>query len=81
MGELKPSDKGLTVDTLQLGYREFKQWVGENLNELDRNEREWLHDWESYDMVISPIDDEERRLARYYHCIGWFAKARTLKND
>lgn len=34
---------------------------------------EWLNAWELWDLACSPMQDEERKLIRYGHYLGWFA--------
>ena len=41
---------------------------------------EWLYEWRMWDLVCSPMDDNERRRTRYGHYLGWHAakKPNTL---
>lgn len=59
---IKPSD-------VMLPYNEFKA----RMDEIKPNgvDREWLDEWESWDFACSPMDDNERKLIRYGHYLGW----------
>lgn len=58
--------------TLLLSYTEFKKYTDEN--EITGELRQWLNEWESWDLACSPMDDNERKLIRYGHFLGYFAE-------
>ncbi|EZP75015.1 hypothetical protein H839_15983 [Parageobacillus genomosp. 1] len=51
----------------------YSKWREINPEELTNEEREWYREWESHDLSVSPMSDEERKLIRYGHYLGWFA--------
>jgi hypothetical protein len=63
-GYLRPSD-------LLLPFIEFKQIDKSKLNPKTLC---WLKHWELFDLATSPRDDEERKLIRYGHYLGWFER-------
>ena len=65
----------MTPSDLLLPYKEFNA----RLNELgikDRPiqdpERQWFFAWNLRDFAWSPRDDDERRVERLGHYVGWF---------
>jgi len=62
---IRPSD-------VLLPYSEFKTRMVE-LNPVGKD-REWLNEWESWDLACSPMDDNERKLIRYGHHLGWMSR-------
>lgn len=66
-----PERDGFTPDELQLGYTAWKA-LSESLRpRLAPSVRSWLAEWQLWDLACSPMDDNERRLIRYGHYLGW----------
>jgi hypothetical protein len=61
-------------DELQLRYSEWKTLVEARRAHLEPEVREWLDDWQLWDLACSPMNDDERRRIRYGHYLGWFAR-------
>lgn len=62
---------GFKPSELKLPYNEFKRISQQRL--LDEDTQDWLNEWNRYDLAISPIDDDTRKVLRYGHHKGWFA--------
>lgn len=63
---------------LLLPYLEWKDYINNIKNELDKETLKWLKEWELWDLACSPMDDNERKLIRYGHHLGWFANHTPL---
>jgi hypothetical protein len=64
-GHLRPTE-------LLLSYTEFKSAVAGKV--LNATERQWLYQWELWDLACSPMDDNERRFIRYGHYLGFHSR-------
>ena len=58
---------------LKSSYSKFKEVTNSKFDSLDDETKEWLSEWSRYDLAISPIDDDERKVLRYGHHLGWFS--------
>ena len=67
---------GFRPSELQLPFAEFSELTASSGEQLDPEWRRWLGDWSLWDLACSPMPDEERRLIRYGHSLGWFAVQR-----
>lgn len=65
---------GFTPDELQLNFTAWSALVDSRRKDLDPNVREWLGRWRTWDLFSSPMDDNERRMIRYGHHLGWFGR-------
>lgn len=67
------SDKtlGFKPSELRLGSEEWKSLSEERAPHLRPETREWLGSWEMWNLACSPMSDDERRLIRYGHYLGW----------
>lgn len=54
-------------------YPEFKKISENRKKTLNKETKKWLKEWELWDLACSPMDDNERKLIRYGHYLGWFA--------
>ncbi len=63
-GLLKPS-------VLKMDYLDFQCFCLNNRHRLSPEEQAWLNEWESWDLACSPMDDNERKLIRYGHRLGY----------
>lgn len=63
---------GFTPSELMLGYNDWKPLSEARLKHLLPDVRAWLHAWKRWDLACSPMDDNERRLIRYGHYLGWW---------
>ncbi|MCC6506369.1 MAG: hypothetical protein IT475_13095 [Aquimonas sp.] len=72
---------GFTPDELTLGYTEWKQLENERRKHLAPNVRQWLGQWNLWDLACSPMDDNERRQIRYGHYLGWWHREEVTPND
>jgi hypothetical protein len=68
----EPQRDGFTPDELRLGYLEWKPLSEERKPYLAERIRRWLADWEIWDFACSPMNDDERRMIRYGHYLGWW---------
>lgn len=73
---IKKPQEGLTPSLLHLGYEAWHQAIEELRPTLSNEDKEWLADWEMWDLACSPMDDNDRRLIRYGHRLGWFRSRR-----
>lgn len=64
---------GFSGSELQLSYTKFKALADSRKSTLDDEVKKWLWEWDRYDFATSPRDDDERRLIRYGHFLGYFA--------
>jgi hypothetical protein len=71
---------GFTPDELTLGYTEWKRLVEKRRKQLAPEVRQWLGRWQSWDLACSPMDDNERRLIRYGHYLGWWHRESLPQN-
>ena len=62
---IKPSD-------VMLSYTGFKSRMLEI--KPSGKYRDWLNEWENWDLACSPMDDNERKLIRYGHYLGWMSR-------
>lgn len=58
---MKPSE-------LLLKYPEFEKL---DKSKLDKFDQCWLNIWNTWDIMCSPMPDEERRFIRYGHYLGF----------
>ena len=65
---MRPSDILLPYTEFKLRMTEIKP-LGKYLD--------WLNEWELWDLACSPMDDDERKLIRYGHFLGWMARNST----
>ena len=52
-----------------LPYQEFVKLT--NSKSLNSVSQEWLNEWNSFDLATSPTVDEDRKLIRYGHYVGF----------
>ena len=64
-----------TPNELQLPYAEFKALADGRRGELDPTWREWLGQWDMWDLACSPMPDRERRALRYQHSLEWATRS------
>jgi hypothetical protein len=65
--------EGFSTNELQLPYAEWKALaeVRGKHPQLHPEVRKWLHAWRLHDLMSSPMDDDQRRVMRYGHYLGW----------
>ena len=61
---------GFRPSELKLDYTEWVDLVSNR--ELASDLKKWLYCWKAWDLACSPMDDDERRIVRYGHYLGWF---------
>ena len=64
--------EGFTKDELVLDYESFSKIAAERRDALAPEVREWLAQWEKWDLACSPMNDIIRRFVRHGHHLGWF---------
>lgn len=52
---------------------EFEKIKKDRKEELHSSVIEWLHEWGSFDLFNSPMDDNKRKFIRLGHFMGWNA--------
>lgn len=62
---------GFTPDELCLPFPEWKALAEARRPHLDPVTRQWLAAWGVWDLHCSPMSDDDRRLIRYGHYLGW----------
>ncbi len=63
---------GFNYSQLTSDYSDWKNIVELSRKNLNNDMKEWLSSWELWDLACSPMSDEERKLIRYGHHLGWF---------
>lgn len=67
-----------TPDEVMTDFYKFKEICGNK--KLNREAMMWLNARKSWDLACSPMDDNERKLIRYGHYLGWYS-SQALKSD
>lgn len=65
-------DDGFSPGELRLPYHQWCNLVDSRKNVTAPDVRRWLAAWDLFDLMCSPMDDNERGLIRYGHYLGWF---------
>lgn len=63
---------GFTRGELVLRSKAWRALVHSRQEHLHPSVREWLAAWNLWDLACSPMDDNERRMIRYGHYLGWW---------
>lgn len=81
MSRSSPSNCSPTFvpSVLKLDYNAFTDWTKINRSQLSAEDIAWLNAWESYDLACSPMDDDERRMIRMGHNLGWWAHSENTE--
>lgn len=61
-----------SLDELTLPYGKWKALSEERLPQLDPAARRWLYAWNAWDLAANARNDDERRIERRGHYLGWF---------
>ncbi len=63
---------GFLPSELRMPYDEWCKVEAAKLPTLGAAERQWLGAWRLVDLMLSPMDDKERQIARTWHHHGYF---------
>jgi len=66
-----------TPSDLKLPYFDFKCLSDSVIDRLSIYDREWLAEWEAWDLAASSIGDNFRSMIRYGHYLGWMAAIKS----
>jgi hypothetical protein len=69
---LEPLGSDFSLDEVRLPYDKWEKLQRERRSSLSAEARTWLDKWDMWDFACSPMADEERRLIRLGHYLGWF---------
>jgi len=75
MEDRKPVLGCFIPSELTLPYQEWEKCVESKRAILTDDAWKWLTRWNDWDFACSPRDDNERRLIRLGHYLGWFDHA------
>lgn len=66
-----PTKVKIAPDVLQMNTAAFDQWCQAHRSDLDYDDEDWLSEWTKWQSSNNFLPDDEMRLIRYGHYVGW----------